>query len=360
VEKLRYMHRNPVKCGLVLEPELWEWSSYRSYAFQEEGRVKINQWPAAVMKIRPAARPQGSAVWNAQPPLPPQDFGCALAAAGLTFGVMDLSKYPIQKLLFVAAGTIPGFVALLIYRAAAPHCFDWFLSLGSLGYRTKVGVVLLTSLPIGATVTRFVAGLIGGIEGAIGAVLSKPSHVVKVAPWRETIWRAALSKVLREPPKSTMLWPDWFYAQSLQAIALLPEDQRAMAGTQLELDRLANQSEDAEWNRWYRYYHNRILFPAERDFLFEVQRGIHFNLQAAAVYVLGSAWFVPAVRAWWCMLPACFWFIVLIGEEWIGSQNAVNLWSTLDRQITFLSELGRSSPASQGTIPFPANPPPPG
>jgi putative transposase len=55
VEKLRYMHRNPVKSGLVLEPEHWEWSSYRSYAFPEEGRVKINQWPAAVMKIRQAA-----------------------------------------------------------------------------------------------------------------------------------------------------------------------------------------------------------------------------------------------------------------------------------------------------------------
>jgi putative transposase len=52
VEKLRYMHRNPVKRGLVLEPEQWEWSSYRSYALDEEGMVRINQWPAALMKIR--------------------------------------------------------------------------------------------------------------------------------------------------------------------------------------------------------------------------------------------------------------------------------------------------------------------
>ena len=51
VEKLRYMHRNPVKRGLVLEPGLWEWSSYRSYALGEAGMV-INQWPAAVMKVR--------------------------------------------------------------------------------------------------------------------------------------------------------------------------------------------------------------------------------------------------------------------------------------------------------------------
>jgi putative transposase len=55
VEKLRYMHRNPVKDGLVAEPEHCEWSSYRSYAFQEEGRVRINQWPAA-MRIRTVAR----------------------------------------------------------------------------------------------------------------------------------------------------------------------------------------------------------------------------------------------------------------------------------------------------------------
>ena len=46
------MHRNPVKRGLVLEPEQWQRSSYRSYAYQEEGRVKINPWPKALMKVR--------------------------------------------------------------------------------------------------------------------------------------------------------------------------------------------------------------------------------------------------------------------------------------------------------------------
>src|SRR5579872_5425362 len=36
-EKLRYMHRNPVKRGLVSSPELWRWSSYRAFAFGEVG-----------------------------------------------------------------------------------------------------------------------------------------------------------------------------------------------------------------------------------------------------------------------------------------------------------------------------------
>jgi hypothetical protein len=55
VEKLRYMHRNPVRAGLVQEPEQWLWSSYRSYAYQEAGMVKINQWPKAELRQRPAA-----------------------------------------------------------------------------------------------------------------------------------------------------------------------------------------------------------------------------------------------------------------------------------------------------------------
>jgi len=43
VEKLRYMHRNPVKRGLVSSPEEWRWSSYRSYLLDETGPVRVNQ-----------------------------------------------------------------------------------------------------------------------------------------------------------------------------------------------------------------------------------------------------------------------------------------------------------------------------
>jgi putative transposase len=43
VEKLRYMHRNPVKRKLVETPEQWRWSSYRFYLLQEVGAVRVNQ-----------------------------------------------------------------------------------------------------------------------------------------------------------------------------------------------------------------------------------------------------------------------------------------------------------------------------
>ena len=47
VEKLRYIHRNPVKAGLCERPEDWEWSSFRHCATGCEGRVEIeSEWTA--------------------------------------------------------------------------------------------------------------------------------------------------------------------------------------------------------------------------------------------------------------------------------------------------------------------------
>jgi putative transposase len=47
LEKIRYIHRNPVKRGLCERPEDWEWSSFRHYATGCEGRVTIeSEWAA--------------------------------------------------------------------------------------------------------------------------------------------------------------------------------------------------------------------------------------------------------------------------------------------------------------------------
>jgi putative transposase len=43
IEKLRYMHRNPVKAGLVENPEDWPWSSYRAYAHNEPHPIQITK-----------------------------------------------------------------------------------------------------------------------------------------------------------------------------------------------------------------------------------------------------------------------------------------------------------------------------
>jgi putative transposase len=47
VEKLRYIHRNPVRRGLVAKPEDWRWSSYRHYQTGIRQTVEIeSEWTA--------------------------------------------------------------------------------------------------------------------------------------------------------------------------------------------------------------------------------------------------------------------------------------------------------------------------
>src|SRR5271166_1061456 len=53
IEKLRYMHRNPVRRGLVEVPEQWPWSSFRAYAHQESGLVSVNDWSVLMLKFVP-------------------------------------------------------------------------------------------------------------------------------------------------------------------------------------------------------------------------------------------------------------------------------------------------------------------
>ena len=54
-EKMRYIHRNPVRRGLVETPDQWRWSSFRAYAYGETGLVRVNDWSVLKLKIRSVA-----------------------------------------------------------------------------------------------------------------------------------------------------------------------------------------------------------------------------------------------------------------------------------------------------------------
>jgi putative transposase len=51
-EKLHYIHENPVRRGLVLEPQQWKWSSARYWLCGEAGPVLVNEALRAEMKVR--------------------------------------------------------------------------------------------------------------------------------------------------------------------------------------------------------------------------------------------------------------------------------------------------------------------
>jgi len=52
IEKLRYIHRNPVKRGLAQSPEDWRWSSFLQWATGSEGRVEVECPSTALRRER--------------------------------------------------------------------------------------------------------------------------------------------------------------------------------------------------------------------------------------------------------------------------------------------------------------------
>jgi len=55
VEKLKYMHRNPVRRGLAARPEAWLWSSFRHYLTGKTGTVGIESHWTAWRRVHPEA-----------------------------------------------------------------------------------------------------------------------------------------------------------------------------------------------------------------------------------------------------------------------------------------------------------------
>jgi putative transposase len=69
LEKLRYIHRNPVKRGLTSGPAAWPWSSFRHYATGEMGTVEIeSQWTARRREEQRLSKRREAG--NAIPPFP--------------------------------------------------------------------------------------------------------------------------------------------------------------------------------------------------------------------------------------------------------------------------------------------------
>jgi hypothetical protein len=80
--------------------------------------------------------------------------------------------------------------ALLIYQSASATALQWLFGIEFLGYKTKLGPLILTAFVIGPTITNFVRGLLDDLlpilaEG-IGRISwpSKSSYEYENAPWR--------------------------------------------------------------------------------------------------------------------------------------------------------------------------------
>lgn len=57
IEKVKYIHRNPVRRELVERPEDWVWSSFRNYLIGESGRSRLNHPGRSIAERNCVPRP---------------------------------------------------------------------------------------------------------------------------------------------------------------------------------------------------------------------------------------------------------------------------------------------------------------
>jgi len=166
----------------------------------------------------------------------------------------------------------------------------------------------------------------------------KPAPSYDVAPWRDPRWRTLVKNRLgAQTPNDTLPMSQEIYDVRLKMIELRPVEQRQMAIADLQAERIASYMDDGKWEQWYDHYHQIVLQQRDPDVDPHVRTGLNFNLQTAALYVLISAIVVPRVRHWWCVLPACLWFLILLAEIYWAWKRFSDKWYTLSDQLKYLS-----------------------
>jgi hypothetical protein len=258
---------------------------------------------------------------------------------------LDLSKFQLERVFSFIAGVLPGFVALIIFQMGHREFFERFISLEFLGYKTKIAIVLLVAFVIGNSMTTFVSAVSGAVGGGVGAAIVARQPLrdpvsLEVAPWRDNRWRKLVREQLgATAPDDTQVMKPTIFDQRRRMIDELPLDQRPGALLQLALEKNKADLDDMNWEQWYDQYHAMVVLPVDQTIEAYVGNGLSFNLQAASVYVLISALYVPGVRHWWWLLPSCAWCVIFVAQSYTTLQRFFNKWSTLSDQIKYLSKL---------------------
>jgi hypothetical protein len=188
---------------------------------------------------------------------------------------------------------------------------------------------------------------VGCVDGVVAATRAKRPYKAPqteaIAPWRDLRWRTLLKRQLgAQAPNDINLIPDGIFNQRIEMINLTPEAQRPVALHALNQEKLLTEIDDANWQQWYDHYHRIVLSVTRWDFESHVRYGIIYNLQAAAVYVLISAIFVPNIRHWWTLVPASIWAVIFVFQEYYRSKEYMKAWSTLSEQIRYLDHRNRN------------------
>ena len=215
----------------------------------------------------------------------------------------------------------------------SPEPLRNFWAVTSLGYQTKVFIIILCSFVAGWTISSAFGGFNGAIGGVCGALLKAKEPDVK--PWDSINWRALLAAYLGvAAPKDIKPISGEIFAMQLKYAEDLQEPQKSQQIYTFSSAKMAADINSSEWHQWW----IQLQLPSLLDYSPIVSMSVTLaaNFQAASLLLLCAMPFTPVLRQWWLIAACIFWFSVYIAEMYAIWRQMLDPWQSFPKELEYL------------------------
>jgi hypothetical protein len=252
----------------------------------------------------------------------------------------------VERFLRFLTSLIPGSAIFIVFLIHSPRTIEKVWAAPSLGYQSKVALILAAMFAAGWTLTAFLNAIGGAIGGAFGANSKDETQSTDATmPWFNRNWRARVAKYLAEAaPKDLDPVFDEVFQQELAFAEKFPEPDRSSRISDAYGRRSLAALNALQWKGWWSHYHVVALNDTNPDSL------IAFNLAdafaSASLVILVSAIWTPSFRHWWILGAASFWVVLLVTRVYATVKQYENPWSSFGKQMELLQNRLRDKAAA--------------
>lgn len=246
---------------------------------------------------------------------------------------MEWAKVSLEKLFSFVTALIPGSAVLLLFHLHQPDLLSTVWNAETIGYQTRVAILLFCTFAAGWTVSYTLSFLLGSFGGALGVMMKQQDPTSK--PWYNKNWRSLLSRYLGSaaPEDVEELFNKTFELQMKYAEGL-SEPQRSQAIHDFSTKRSKAILNEFEWKGWWSHFHSVTL--AQQSPTTVMILNLAHNFTAASILLLCATPSTRQLRHWW-LVSACICWILLLVLQSVGQViNIRNPWSSFTLQMEHL------------------------
>ncbi len=227
-------------------------------------------------------------------------------------------KISLKKAFSFLATIVPGSVLFYLFEIGHPGTIGWFLSISSLGYKSRIFLLLLALFLLGYSFVKFLAAVCGSFGWLLGRTIRLPifdrhPYDYATAPWRDKRWRAAYTRRFAiDAPPDLAFTPDSLDEGKIVAISKLqPGEQTSpeLSAYSWEVLQACIKGifNDEAWRSRYLQLHVAEITKIGNDFASKIGASLDSNISISSLVIIVASWFVPQIRLWWLLLLAYLW-----------------------------------------------------